>query len=73
MRQLAVIVALSSIIAGCASYYTSNGEKKYMKSHNGSRLVVPPPLTGGNLSEFYELPTQTQDPKVNIEAPSLES
>ena len=41
-----------------------------MTSKNGPDLLVPPPLTNSNLSDFYVLPEQTQDPKVAIEPPA---
>lgn len=32
-------------------------------------LNVPPPLSTGNISSFYVLPTPTQNPKVGILPP----
>ncbi|WP_420324033.1 hypothetical protein [Legionella oakridgensis] len=60
---------LALLLSSCASYYSSNGEKKYLESRNGPNLVVPPPLTSANISHFYDLPPQNQDPRVRIEPP----
>ncbi|MBA2657959.1 MAG: hypothetical protein H0U70_13395 [Tatlockia sp.] len=61
---------LSSILLMTAcSQFDSNGDKFYLKSKNGSRVVVPPPLTNANISHFYDLPLQTKDPVVNIAPP----
>ncbi|WP_256478777.1 MULTISPECIES: hypothetical protein [Legionella] len=57
------------LLSACASYYTSNGEKQYLQSRNGPNVVVPPPLTDGNLSYFYNLPAQNQDAQVSIQPP----
>ncbi|WP_058528381.1 hypothetical protein [Legionella londiniensis] len=60
---------LASLLASCSSYYTSNGENVYLRSGNGPDLIVPPPLTDTNISYFYNLPAQRQNPQVNIEPP----
>lgn len=64
-------VFLSVALLSACSHYASNGEALYLRSHNGAKLVVPPPLTQENLSTMYILPPQTQDARVNI-APPIE-
>lgn len=70
MQKIGLILLTSLLLASCgASYYTTNGEKHYLQSRNGPNLVVPPPLTKTNMSEFYNLPPQDNDPRVSIEPP----
>lgn len=69
MKKLSVIVLASLMLTACADRYTSNGENLYLQSHNGPKLVVPPPLTSTNISNFYDLPVQNQDPRVSIAPP----
>lgn len=65
-----VCVSLSSLLlASCSSHYASNRDNLYLKSRNGVALVVPPPMTTGNLGYFYNLPLQTQDASVDIKPP----
>lgn len=71
MKKLGVLALGVVLLAGC-SKYSSNGENLYLQSRNGQKVAVPPPLTSANISNFYDLPEQTQDPRVNIEPP-LES
>ena len=60
------MLILSFVLLGCANQYTTNGEYHYMQSKNGPKLVVPPPLTDANISDFYDLPAQNQDARVSI-------
>nr|WP_302473908.1 hypothetical protein [Legionella sp. PL877] len=52
------------------SHYASNREQQYLHSKNGEKIVVPPPLTDSNVSHFYVLPPQNQNPRVSIAPPS---
>lgn len=61
---------LSLLLTGCSAQYTTNGEQQYLQSRNGLRLVVPPPLTTANISDFYDLPPQNQDARVSVVPPS---
>ena len=70
MNKRCLLVLLPCLLAGCAGQYTSNGEQHYMQSKNGRDLVVPPPLSGANISHFYDLPAQTQNAKVSIIPPT---
>lgn len=73
MQKSGLIILLTWMLSSCASYYTSNGEKQYLQSHNGVNVVVPPPLTSSNLSHFYDLPAQSQDARVSIEEPTIQN
>ncbi|MCR9191240.1 MAG: hypothetical protein NXI01_01080 [Gammaproteobacteria bacterium] len=50
--------------------FASNNETQYLKSKNGKDLVVKPPLSSENISDFYRLPNQTQAAKVSIKPPT---
>lgn len=69
MNKLIIILSCFFIISGC-SRYASNGENVYLQSRNGQKVAVPPPLTSSNLSNFYDLPEQTQNATVSIEPPA---
>jgi uncharacterized lipoprotein len=64
-----VIVVVSGLLVACSAQYTTNGEQKYLESRNGERLVVPSPLSRANISDFYDLPAQTQNAKASIIPP----
>lgn len=68
MKKLSCLMLCSLVLISC-SKYSSNGENLYLQSKNGQKVEVPPPLTSSNISNFYDLPEQTQDPKVNIQPP----
>ena len=69
MKKLSFVVLAALALSACSSRYASNGESQYLKSKNGQRLEVPPPLTSTNLSDFYDLPPQNQDAQVSIAPP----
>lgn len=68
MKKLSVLGAVL-LLSSCTGQYASTGEQLYLKSHNGPRLQVPPPLTRDNISDFYNLPPQTQNARVDIVPP----
>jgi uncharacterized lipoprotein len=70
LKKILIITLSSLFISACSSYYSSKGEENYLQAKNGPALVIPPPLTGQNISGFYNLPAQTQNPKVSIEPPT---
>ncbi|MCX7117194.1 MAG: hypothetical protein NTW94_04685 [Legionellales bacterium] len=72
MKKL-MIAVFSLLVSACTAQYTTNGEQKYQTSRNGVQLVVPPPLTSENISHFYDLPPQNQDPAVSVRPPVLQS
>ncbi len=57
---------ISVMLLTACSQFDSNGDREYLRSRNGVRVAVPPPLTESNISHFYDLPQQNKDPKVNI-------
>ena len=65
-----VVIALLWLTA-CSSYYASNAETNYLKSHNGPDLVVPSPLTKTNMGYFYNLPPQNQNAVVSVVPPTV--
>ncbi len=70
MKRLGFICVVMGLLSACGTNYMSNGEKRYVHSRNGVDLVVPSPLTAGNISHFYDLPAQQKDPTVNIGVPT---
>lgn len=69
MKKLSFIVGVALALCGCSGKYASNGEHLYLKSRNGEKLEVPPPLTRTNISDFYNLPPQNEDARVSITPP----
>jgi uncharacterized lipoprotein len=68
VKKISVMMVCLLVLTGC-SRYSSNGESLYLQSRNGQKVDVPPPLTSSNISNFYDLPEQTQNAKVSIEPP----
>ncbi len=69
MKEVKLVIVLSLFLAGCSMQYTSKGEQKYLRSQNGTKLVIPPPLVSENISDFYDLPPQNQDARVSVVPP----
>lgn len=69
MKKLCFVVCAVLLLSACGGRYASNGENLYLKSRNGEKLEVPPPLTRANISDFYNLPPQNQDARVSIAPP----
>ncbi|BCA96531.1 hypothetical protein TUM19329_28920 [Legionella antarctica] len=69
MKKLGFVVLAVLALSACSSRYSSNGENLYLRSRNGEKLEVPPPLTSSNLSTFYDLPPQNQSAQVSIAPP----
>lgn len=70
MKKNVILLLISALLLAACSTYTSNGEKHYLQSRNGAKLVVPPPLTDANMSHFYDLPQQSQNAQVSIVPPA---
>jgi uncharacterized lipoprotein len=68
VKKLSFVVLGLMVLTSC-SRYSSSGESVYLKSHNGPKVTVPSPLSGSNISTFYDLPEQKQDAKINIDPP----
>lgn len=64
-----LLVLSALLLTACNTRYSSNGETLYLQSRNGEKLVVPPPLTSSNLSNFYDLPPQNEPARVSIAPP----
>lgn len=69
MKKLSFIVLAALALSACNARYASNGEEVYLQARNGVKIVVPPPLTNFNISNFYDLPPQNQNARVNIAPP----
>jgi len=68
VKKIGFLLSLIAFLIAC-SQYTSNGERYYSQSKNGATVTVPPPLTDTNISHFYDLPQQNQNPQVSIAPP----
>lgn len=68
MNKWVTVVIMAVILSAC-SRYASNGEHLYLGSRNGQPIIVPPPLTSGNISHLYDLPPQNQNATVSIVPP----
>ena len=69
VKKLSFIVGAVVLLSACSGRYSSNGESLYLKNNHGTTLEVPPPLTRENISDFYNLPPQNQEARVNIVPP----
>ena len=70
MNKFLIVLIPVLLTSACSSHYLSGGEKEYLQARNGPGLVVPKPLTSGNINHFYNLPAQTQNAVVSIVPPS---
>lgn len=59
MKKILIASIIFISLNACTSPYASTGERQYLKSVNGSQLIVPAPLTEANLTHFYDLPAPT--------------
>ena len=69
MKKLSLIIVCSSALTACSTQYTSTGEEHYRQARNGEIITVPAPLTGNNISHFYDLPTPNGSITARIEPP----
>lgn len=73
MKKL-VLLGFFVLLAGCFTFdrseFVSSDKDRYLTSKNGKDLLIPPSLTNSNLSDFYVLPDQTQNPKIGVEPPT---
>jgi hypothetical protein len=49
--------------------YATNDKQQYLSSRNGALLVIRPPLTNDNISNFYDLPNPERVERVNLKPP----
>ena len=61
-----VWVLLSLLLSSCMVTYPSSDKQAYLKSKNATKLVVPAPLQGDEISSFYFLPDANGNKKVSI-------
>jgi uncharacterized lipoprotein len=69
VKKLVFVVFAIITLTACSSANWNNDEHSYLKNRNGALIEVPRPLTSSNLGHFYDLPPQTQDPRVSISPP----
>lgn len=69
MQKIISFIFLCTLLSGCGSL-KSDAENEYLKSRNGHDLVVPNNLSEQNISHFYDLPPQNQNPRVSIKPPT---
>lgn len=74
MKKLVIISVISWLLIGCISWeptdFASSDKDQYLSSKNGESLVIPPPLTNSNISDFYVLPNNEQNAKISIDPPA---
>ncbi len=68
MKKIGFYVSSALLLTAC-SHFSSTADKHYSQSRAGAPIAVPPPLTGSNISHFYDLPPQNRNPVVNIRPP----
>ncbi len=68
MKTVLILIASLFLLSACSSKLVKD-DGAYTKAKNGPALVVPP-LTKQNISGFYVLPDQTQNPAVDIAPPT---
>lgn len=69
MQKNIIILLLSLLLVSCSNF-PSQAEQLYLENTNGAKLVVPHPLTDANISHFYTLPVQEQNPRVSTLPPN---
>jgi uncharacterized lipoprotein len=69
MKYKFLFLVTCGLLNACASQYSSNAEKAYLKAVNGPALVVPPPLSHQTISHFYDLPNLNPSGGVSIIPP----
>lgn len=68
MKKLSLVVFVLVGLTSCAQYLKNNNDLS-MRSRNGTKLVVPPPLTSDQISSYYDLPTQYQAAQISLAPP----
>ncbi len=66
MFKVVCVFVLCIFMFGCQVPFPSNDAKAYLKSKNGPKLVVPPPLKHDEISSFYFLPEACGNKRVHI-------
>jgi len=73
VKNWGFMLGFVGLLTACSSFnpthYASNDRDQYLKSRNGPLPVVAPPLTTSNISDFYNLPPQTENARVSIVPP----
>lgn len=67
MKKLGLVLLVLSLCA--CTRFSMQGERLYATSQSAPPLIVPAPLIASNLSDFYSLPPQNEDPCVSVVPP----
>jgi uncharacterized lipoprotein len=67
--RVVMLFVLAALLNGCASQYSSNSERNYLKAYNGPILQVPGSLSHQEISHYYDLPNPTGPGGVSIFPP----
>ena len=75
LKKISIVLMVLSTLTGCgllpSAEFSSNDKHEYLHSKNGKNIVVNPPLTDANMSDFYQLPNQTKPAKISIKPPVI--
>ena len=71
MEKAGLLIGCFLCLTACSSHYLSNNKQLYAASRNGPRLEIPSPLSGSNMSGFYDLPTPDAVTKVSLSPPQV--
>lgn len=69
MQKNLIILLLSLLLINCSNF-PSKAEQLYLENKNGEKLTVPHPLTDSQISNFYTLPIQEQNPRISTLPPN---
>ncbi len=67
--QWLLVALISTVIGTGCSWKGMSQRDVYKESRNGNKIVVPEPLTGGNISNLYDLPEPGAQQPVDIMPP----
>ena len=77
MKKIVPVYICCHLLCCCSllssDEFSSNYKQAYLHSKNGQYLVIPPPLTDANVSNFYQLPNQTKLAKISIKPPIIDA
>ncbi len=73
VKKIGLVIALVGLSTSCSVFnkteFASSDKQQYLGSRNGAPLMVRPPLTSANISDFYNLPAQNQNARISITPP----
>ncbi|NCT56660.1 MAG: hypothetical protein GW760_02970 [Legionella sp.] len=63
LTRAGLLVLCVVSLCGCNTPFASNDKDQYLESRNAPDMMIKPPLTTSNLSDFYTLPAAPEYPK----------